>query len=272
MASRMTTLAASMVFASTALFHGSALAQAPDRWEFNGSIYAWLPTISGNTAFPPSNGGSGVSVNADTILDNLEFAFMGSLEARKGRWGVFTDLVYLDLASSKSGSRSISLGGTGLPAGVDATVDYGLKGFAWALGGSYRAVSTPDLKFDLIAGARLLDIEQSLDWTLGGNIGPVALADRAGSREAGLHNWDAIVGIKGRFAFGQSRKWFVPYYLDIGTGDSDLTTQAMAGVGYSFGWGDVVASWRYLDYDMKSGKAIQDLNFSGPAIAAVFHW
>jgi len=34
-------------------------------------------------------------------------------------------------------------------------------------------------------------------------------------------------------AFGESRKWFVPYYLDVGTGESDLTWQAMGGIGYS---------------------------------------
>jgi hypothetical protein len=87
-----------------------------------------------------------------------------------------------------------------------------------------------------------------------------------------LTNWDAIVGLKGRFAFGESRKWFVPYYADIGAGDSKFTWQAMGGVGYSFGWGDVVAAWRYTDYDMKSGKKIESLNLNGPAIAAVFRW
>ena len=73
-------------------------------------------------------------------------------------------------------------------------------------------------------------------------------------------------------AFGESRKWFVPYYVDIGTGESNLTWQAMGGIGYSFGWGDVVAAWRYIDYDMKSGKKIESMTFNGPAIAAVFHW
>jgi hypothetical protein len=46
----------------------------------------------------------------------------------------------------------------------------------------------------------------------------------------------------------------------------------MAGVGYGFGWGDVVASWRYVDYQMKSGSAIEELSFNGPAIAAAFRW
>ncbi|MGE5160474.1 MAG: hypothetical protein ACM3O5_03120 [Betaproteobacteria bacterium] len=48
--------------------------------------------------------------------------------------------------------------------------------------------------------------------------------------------------------------------------------QALAGVGYSFGWGDVVAAWRYIDSEMKSGKAVEDINFSGPGVAAVLRW
>ena len=46
----------------------------------------------------------------------------------------------------------------------------------------------------------------------------------------------------------------------------------MAGIGYSFGWGDVLAAWRYLDYDMKSGETIESLNLNGPLIAVVFRW
>jgi hypothetical protein len=91
-------------------------------------------------------------------------------------------------------------------------------------------------------------------------------------REASLRNWDGIVGVKGRYAFAEGGKWFIPYYVDIGTGESKFTWQAMGGVGYSFGWGDIIGAWRYLDYQMKSGKPIESLNFSGPAIAAVFRW
>jgi len=35
---------------------------------------------------------------------------------------------------------------------------------------------------------------------------------------------------------------------------------------------DLVAAWRYTDYQMKSGETIEEINFSGPAIAAVFRW
>ncbi|MBK6004764.1 hypothetical protein JJB11_01560 [Ramlibacter ginsenosidimutans] len=250
----------------------TAHAQDADRWQFTGSLNLFLPTLSGTTAFPPPAGSSSASVDVGKILENLKFTFMGSLEARKGQWGAFTDLVYLDVGSSKSGTRALSLGGADLPAGVAADARYDLRGWSWTLGGAWRAVAKPEYVLDVIAGARLLDIQQSLDWTLTGNIGSVALPDRTGARESRLRNWDAIIGVKGRYALGQNSSWFMPYYLDVGTGNSDLTTQAMIGVGRSFGWGDVVGSWRYLGYNMKSGQVLKDLSFSGPMVSAVFHW
>jgi hypothetical protein len=41
------------------------------------------------------------------------------------------------------------------------------------------------------------------------------------------------VGVKGRYTFGDDGKWFVPFYLDVGTGQSQLTWQISSGLGYS---------------------------------------
>ena len=50
-----------------------------------------------------------MSVDASSILDNLAFAFMINGEARKGRWFVATDVIYLDLSSADSTVRSVDL-------------------------------------------------------------------------------------------------------------------------------------------------------------------
>ena len=64
----------------------------------------------------------------------------------------------------------------------------------------------------------------------------------------------------------------MPYYADIGAGDSDLTWQAMAGIGYSYGWGDVLLTYRHLSYDEGTDGLVQDLELSGPAIAVNFRF
>lgn len=263
----------SLLAAAAAVVSLQALpAAAADGWQWQGALYGYFPDMGGTTDFPAGGSSPGVTVDAAKIIDSLKFTFMGSLEGRKGLWGVYTDVVYMDLGGSKYGTRDFSVGGLPLPGGVDGNVHYDLKGWAWTLGGTWRLASDAHSAADLVFGARMLDIDQTLRYELNGDIASLPLPGRSGESKAGFTNWDAIVGVKGRFAFGDGGKWFVPWYLDVGTGDSDLTWQAMGGVGYSFGWGDVIAAWRYLDYDMKSDQKVRSLDFNGPAIAAVFRW
>lgn len=265
------TTAATLCIAATLVPSGVA-AQTSESWQFGAALYGWFPSVSGKTTFPQGAAGSDISVDADDIVENLKFVFMGTFEARKGRWGAFTDILYMDLGDSRSGTRDLTIGRNELPAGASANVNFDLKGLVWTLAGSYRAIGDPAATLDVFAGARLVDVEQKLDWEVSGNIGSVPLPGRAGNLNVSRSNWDGIVGMKGRVAFGPDSRWFVPYYVDVGTGDSDLTWQAMAGIGYSFQWGDVLAAWRYLDYDLKSGSPIEDMNFSGPAVAVVLRW
>ena len=260
--------------ASTFLFSSIADAQTDDVWRFNAAIYLYLPSVSGKTVFPQSGSGSDVGVDASTIIDSLKSVFMGTLEARKDRWGAFTDVVYVDLGNSASGTRGLTIGGVPLPADVSADATLGLYGTAWTTACIYRAVMDPTSPFDWLAGVRLLDITESLDWQLSGNIGSIPAPDRAGSQKAHLNLWDAIVGVKGRFGIGADKKWFIPYYLDVGSGESKLTWQAMGGIGYAFKWGDIMTAWRQLDYTMWPGSDIETLSFNGPSgfIAANFTW
>lgn len=266
------TIALAAAVCACAALPTTTCAQASDKWQFSASLYLYLPTIDGSTNFPASGGGSSVGIDGSNVLDSLRTVFMGSFEARKGLWGGFTDVVFVDLGQSKSGSREIRIGGNQIPVGASANLDYDFKGTVWTLAGTYRAVPDVHQPLDVFAGARMLDVKQTLNWQFGGNVGSIPLASRAGRGEVTVQNWDAIVGVKGRWSFGAERKWFVPYYLDIGTGESSFTWQAMTGIGYSFGWGDVVGSWRYLDYQMKSGNFVDSINFNGPAVSAVFHW
>ena len=267
-----------LALAAGALLPSLASAQAQqapwqaEKWQFQGSLNLWLPSIGGTSKYPVDSGGSSVNVNSDKLLDSINGFFMGSLEAHNGRWGAFTDLTYFDLSGSKSGSRDFTIGNIGLPATTSADLNLDLKGWIWTLAGEYRVKSDPDMKVDLLAGARLLDLKQKLGWSIAGSLGNITPASRTGSMEASESNWDAIIGVKGRYAFGTDRKWSVPFYLDVGTGQSDRTTQAAIGLAYAFSWGDIQATYRYLDYQFKSDRIMQDVNLSGPMVGATWHW
>lgn len=248
-----------------------AAAQTSDKWEYGLSLYAYIPEITGTSRFPDSGSTPSITLKMDDLLD-LNFAFMASFEARKGRWGAFTDFMYLDVGDSKSDARDFAIGSGPIPGTASADVNYDLKGLIWTIAGEYNLVSNPGATADVFVGARLADLEQDVRWTLTGELGGYPLPGRSGSSNVSRSNWDGIIGVKGRVRFGTEHRWFVPYYLDVGTGDSDLTWQAMTGLGYSWGWGDIVASWRYLDYDMGEGRPFEDITFNGPAVSVMFRW
>jgi len=270
-----------MKFASAiaALLVGATIAATParaqipeDKWTFQAIVYGYLPDLGGKTSFPERTGASSINVNIDQILSNLNFTIMGTLEARKGRWGLFTDLIYLDVSGDKSGTRNFTVGGRDIPGSLNANLDLGVKGLLWTVAGEYALVADPSMLTYVIGGARLLDLKQTLGYNLSADVGPFTGPGRSGNSEVNLSYWDAVVGVKGRYAFGDRKEWFVPYYADIGTGESDLTYQLFGGLGYTFSWGSVLGGWRYLDYNFKSSSKVESLNFNGPMIGVAFSW
>jgi len=265
-----------ILLAAATLMPGAASAQAAeqasDPWQFGGQIYLFLPSVDGGSNFPDSGTDPGVSVDVGQIIESLQFVFMGSLEARKGRWGAMTDVIYLDVGGEESGTRELTIGGTPIPVSASAAVNYDLKGWLWMIAGEYAVVSQPAWTLDVFSGARMLDIEQQIDWELQGDIGEIPETGRAGSSNDGRTNWDAIVGTKGRWRYRDENRWFVPYYLDVGTGESNFTWQTMAGLGYSWQWIDTFAAWRYLDYDLGEGRPLSSLSLNGPLVSVMFHW
>jgi hypothetical protein len=236
-------------------------------------VYGYLPSIGGKTRFPAPAGASTVDISAEQILNSLDFAFMGTLQAHNGQWGVFSDLIYLNASADKAGSQDFTIGNTAIPAGTSASLGLKVKGLVWTIAGEYRVRPDPGLTIDLFGGTRLFSLKQELDYSITGSLGPMAPAGRSGTLEVKSTLWDAIVGAKGRMALGdQGSRWSVPFYVDVGTGESKLTWQAAAGLSYSYSWGELTALWRYLDYEMKSGQSIQSFNFNGPMFGATFRW
>jgi hypothetical protein len=92
----------------------------------------------------------------------------------------------------------------------------------------------------------------------------------SGSRtlSANDHTWDGVAGARGRVNLPQN--FFLPLYADVGTGDSDLTWQVMAGVGYAFERIEVMATYRRLKWDFGDDFILNELKFGGPLIGFKF--
>jgi len=241
-------------------------------WRYSLSVYGYLPSLSGQSSANTPGGGPTIDIDAGKIVDSLKFTFMGAAEANNGRWGAFTDLIYLDLGGSKQSSRAFTIGHAPPPFGATADLSWDLKGSLWTVGGEYRVMADPVLTLDLLAGARMFALQPTLRWNVLGDAGSLQPVGRVGSASTSETVWDGIVGVKGRYSVGNNGKWSLPFYFDAGTGQSHLTYQAAAGVSYSYSWGELTAMWRYLSYDMKPGGSIDNLHFNGPMVGATVRW
>ena len=238
---------------------------AADTWQYDLAIYGWLPDIKGDLKYgvPPADGGGRVTVDASDIIDALNFVFMGTFQAHYNKLSFATDIIYMDLSDSKG--TTINLGPEpGVPVNVAAKLSL----TSWVVTGivGYDVVQTDRAGLALVGGLRYLNLDSDLGLSASGpNITPppayLSESDNI---------WDGIVGVKGSFMLGKN--WYLPYYADIGAGDSQLTWQLFAGIGYMFHWGDIVLAYRYLNYDQDDDKFIQDLALYGPLLGVNFRF
>ena len=251
-------------------------AHAQEGWTFSLTPYLWLPNVNGTLkyALPPGGGARPeVDTGPNSYLENLSFALMLAGEARKDRWSVFTDLIYLDFDGEKSAVKAVNFGGERIGTTLDASTKSSLTGVAWTFGGGYAALREPKHTLDVLGGARYFGLKVSSDWQLGAALsGPTGqVFAQSGSISQREDLWDVIVGARGRLKLGEG-SWFLPYYADAGTGSSALTAQALAGIGYAFKWGEIIATYRYVYYDLKGDGLLQDVRFAGPAFGATFRF
>jgi hypothetical protein len=233
--------------------------ESQDQWEFAGAIYLWGADINGQTGR-----GSSVEVTTSDLLDNLEMAFMGAFAARKNNWSLLADVVYLDLGVDKTVDLSISVGPTTIPVTTSASLDQ--QGLVLQFVGGYSLYSEGSSRLDLIGGARYLDLDTDLFLELD-SLGP----GQSRAIKDSLSVWDAVVGLQGNASLGE--QWFLPYHVDVGFGQSKLTWQAVAGIGFRAGRAvDLALVYRHLEWDFDSTRLIDDINFSGPTLGVIFRW
>jgi opacity protein-like surface antigen len=233
--------------------------ESQDQWEFTAAFYLWGTDVGGQTI-----DGSAVEVEFSDLVDILEMGFMGAFAARKNDWSFLTDVFYFDLAASETADLSIPVGPIQVP--VTTTTDFELEGWILHFVGGYELYSERKSRVDLIGGVRYLDLDMDLFLELA-SLGPGQSRTVAES----LTTWDGIIGLKGRTALGE--RWYLPYYFDIGAGESEFTWQAAAGIGFQAGqsW-DLALVYRHLEWDLDSARVIDVLNYSGPTFGVVLRW
>ena len=110
-------------------------------WEIKVGGPGWLAGVSGHTGFHGVN--PHVNVDVGQILSKINVIYSFSGEVRRGRFGVFGDLLYLNAQA-----------GTGERSGLVSKVDLGLQQFLGEFFGSYRLIEGPRGWLDLLGGFR----------------------------------------------------------------------------------------------------------------------
>ncbi len=219
---------------------------APE-WQYSGTLYGFAAGVSGESLY-----GREFEITFGDIIENLDFTLMGNLLAQNGQWSFGLDAIHLSM------SKNIDLSSRHIPEisniQLRSTVVTPMIGYK--IGDFERG----DLH--LVAGARYLYIEPTITFS------PIPQITESGSA------WNAIVGFRGNVDFYEN--WFMRYYADIGAGDTEMIWQAFAGIGYSFGAYDVIAGYRYLEWDFeeddKGGNIFYDLKMSGPIVGLSYRF
>ena len=105
----------------------------------------------------------GTDVPLSDLIDKLDGVFMGHFEGRGEHFGLFVDTIYLSLADN-----NVIPIGPGGPIVGDLITDMNLTLKLYELGGVYR-IGNDDpgsAAFDMVLGARLVDVDQNLDLIL----------------------------------------------------------------------------------------------------------
>ena len=246
---------------------GIAEAQDADAWEWTIAPYLWASDVGLDLTVNDDTNLGGEAAFRD-IMDKVDSVFMGHFEARKGRWGMYLDTIYLDLGESKSVPV-----GPGGPILDDLQADAAMKMKLYDAGALYRLREPgDDLQFDLLAGVRYIDVDIDLDLVLPGP------AMREVDISTGPSETDLMLGARliGRFA----DRWHWGLRGDYSFGGTEGTYNGLASVGYTFGESrlfTLTAGYRYMSIDIdgttqRGNPAEADITMSGPLLGFIFNF
>lgn len=217
--------------ANTGASRETVQATAGDSWTWRVAPYLWAAGIDGTV----TTGATEVDFEVDfgDIWDNLESAGLLVVEARRDQFSVVADVVYLGLDLDGE-----TPGGADADADVDTTI--------LQLVGLYRVAPTSPYEVGL--GMRYFSMDTELE------VGVI-------SADSDHSSFDGFAA--GRASWPFAGRWNMTLYGDVGAGDSDLTWQGSALLGYRVSnWG-LGVGYRAIDYDFEEGNDELDLTLEG---------
>ena len=223
-------------------------------WNFDARLDAWLVQMSVGVQQKTLGFEQNIFLSFDDVISNLDWIIPVGTDIRYKRFGFMPEVTGLKLSGNGE-----------TPAALYSNLEIGMTMWVINLPVYYRVIEKPGYSLDFLAGARYFSADIDLDFSgglVGNNRGRL-------SANAGTENWDGIVGA--RVKHDLNDRLYYSIYGDVGAGDSDLTWQVLASLGYRFNERfSALAGYRYLYYEGGDAQKAVDVTGSGPQIS--FNW
>lgn len=228
----------------------SSQTTSSEEWEFSVTPYVFFSGLKGTVGVQRQS--AIVNATFPDIFRNLDFALMGTFEARKGNWMILTDAMYMSL----SGKRVT-------PSPFFSDIDVEVKETIIDPEVGYRVVRRERGAIDLLAGVRIWHVKPHL--TFQPRILPLVDVEES-------KNWaDPVVGVRG--IANVSPRVFVTGKFDVGGFGvgSDFTGQAFGGAGFQLKPRiALVGGYRYLRADYVNEGFVFKTTMNGIVLGAKF--
>lgn len=212
-------------------------------WQFAFAPYLFASGISGTV------GARGRTIEIDEsfggVFENLDLGVMGTFEAKKGKYILLTDLVWVKMSAERD-----------TPGDLFSSAKIGANLFIFDPEVGYRLIEKKAGSLDVLGGVRIWSVENNLN---------VAAGILPGFDVSQRKTWAApVVGLHG--ILNLSPKFYLTSKVDIGGAvGADFTGQFFGGAGYRIKPNiALIGGYRFLrvDYDDDSGF-IFDTSMSG---------
>jgi len=236
--------------------HAQDARLADDGWQFRVTPYVWGAGMDGKVAqfgLPTAR----ISQSFGDVLGGLKFGGMMAVEARKDRFGLLADVLYVKLGESGKAVAPVP------PAPVP-----GLKVRARAnvnlttalIAGQYRAVEAPRGYLDLLAGVRYWSVDTRI------KVSSPSLGLSLSGRDSERWN-DPMIGAKSLYRL-DDRFYGLGWAMIGGFGTNvSSSSDIMLGLGYSLNERTALLfSYRHLAVNYSKSGFVYDTRMHGPGL------
>lgn len=234
--------------------HTAAPSPAPDSsgWQFMGAVYAPLMGLEGTVGIRSFS--SEVDLPFRDIIKNLDAGLTGTFEARRNRWSVNGDFIWLKISSSDEPTPL-------------SNVSFKEEELIASLALGYEVYGDEKTNLDVLGGAALTYLDAEL------NLFTPSLPISSRSSSGTLSWIDPFVGLRLRHRL--SDRWGIfatGLYGGFGA-SSDPYWQALGGFSYWINENVALAlAYRIIATDYQNGGFVYDVKTSGLNLGVVFRF